>query len=175
MSETVDGGASLVKLGPQAPVIGYVTLPPNVSGAELAKSEVAITAMCDRGAWRLVDIVRDRDGGPLLERPGMSEALQRIADGEACGLIVSGTRLLGRSGDLADLLRRLEAVRAALVALDLGLDTSTPQGNRVAGALITLGRWGRPRTGAAPRPLARTRMAGDAVDGATRRAAAAGS
>ena len=172
-AEAVEDGASLIKLGPQAPVIGYVALPANVNGAELANSERAITAMCDRGTWRLVEIVRDRDGGPLLERPGMSGVLQRIADGEACGLIVSGTRLVGRSGDLADLLRRLEAARAALVALDLGLDTSTPQGNRVASAVITLGRWGRPRTAAAPHPLARTRMAGEAVDGATRRVAAA--
>jgi hypothetical protein len=139
-------GASRPLLGLKArpPVIGYVTVQAEVNGRDVGRSERAIEEICERDGWRLVDIVRDSEGGPLLERSGMSRALKRIAGGEARGLVVSDARLLGRSIDLGELLRRLQAAEAALVAIDLGLDTSTVQGRRVASALITIGGWGRP-------------------------------
>ena len=131
----------------RGPAIGYVTGSANRNG-HAALSERAIARICERDGWELVDTVHERDG---LEGSEMSRALDRIADGEARALVVSDARLLGRDVDLADVMGRLDAAEAALVAIDLGLDTSTPHGRRVAGALITVSGWGRPRH-ASPTP-----------------------
>jgi hypothetical protein len=129
----------------RGPVIGYVTVPAHASAHHQGLSERAIERVCARDGWRLVDIVSDPDGSSLLERSGMLRALERIADGEARALVVSDARLLGRSVDLAEILKRLDGADASLVAVDLGLDTSTPKGRRVASALITMSGWGRGR------------------------------
>jgi peptidoglycan hydrolase-like protein with peptidoglycan-binding domain len=125
----------------RGPAIGYVTGSADRNG-HAARSERAIARICERDGWELVDTVHDRDG---LEGSEMSRVLDRIADGEARALVVSDARLLGRGVELADVMARLDAAEAALVAIDLGLDTSTPHGRRVAGALITVSGWGRPR------------------------------
>jgi hypothetical protein len=138
----------------RGPAIGYVTGSEDRNG-QAARSERAIARVCDRDGWELVDTVHDRDG---LEGAEMSRALDRIADGEARALVVSDARLLGRGVDLADVMARLDAAEAALVAIDLGLDTSTPHGRRVAGALITVSGWGRPRQ-PSPTPDPRVRSA----------------
>ena len=126
-------------------VIGYVPVPANLREADMGASDRAIAHVCERGGWCLLDIVRDREGSLLDEQSGISRALDRITAGEASALVVSDARLLGRSLDLAEVLRRLDDVDAALVAVDLGLDTSTPQGRRVASALVTMSGWGRQR------------------------------
>jgi DNA invertase Pin-like site-specific DNA recombinase len=128
-------------LEPGAPVIGYVTERP-VNGRAFERSpEREIERACNRSGWQLVDVVRDREDGRILERPGLSRALERITEGEAQGLVVSDARLLSRSVDFATFVRWFRDARAALIALDLGLDTSTPDGSRVATALITLNGW----------------------------------
>ena len=119
-------------LQPGAPVIGYVTQPLTRGDIERA---------CRRAGWELVDIVRDQEEALILERPGLSVALERIAKGEAHGLVVNDARLLSRSKDFATFVQWFRDARAAFIALDLGLDTSTPEGARVAGALITLNGW----------------------------------
>jgi len=125
-------------------VIGYITVPAG-SGAQTSNLERDIERVCERRGWRLCDIARDPDVSSLAERSGMSRALERIENGEAHALVVGEARLLGRSVDLAELMQRLDAAEAALVAIDLGIDTSTPQGRRVASALITMSGWGRHR------------------------------
>jgi hypothetical protein len=132
----------------RGPAIGYVTGSPDGQGATL--SQRAIERICERDGWDLVDIVRDPDGGSSLEGSEISRALDRIADGEARALIVSDARLLGRGVGLAAVMESLDAAEAALVAIDLGLDTSTAHGRRVAGALITMNGWGRPRRALTP-------------------------
>jgi len=126
-------------------VIGYVTVRADSAVSDTATLEREIERVCDRRGWRLTEIVTDPDGDPLVERAGMARALERIEGGEASALVVSDARLLGRSVDLKELMQRLDAAEAALVAIDLGIDTSTPQGRRVASALITMSGWGRKR------------------------------
>jgi hypothetical protein len=126
-------------------VIGYVPVPPGMTSSALDTSDRAIESVCQRGSWRLLEIVHEPEGTSLEERSGISQALARITAGEASALVVSDGRLLGRSLDLGNLIRRLDEADAALVAVDLGLDTSTPQGRRVASALITMNGWGRRR------------------------------
>jgi DNA invertase Pin-like site-specific DNA recombinase len=126
------------------PVIGYVTAPGEPDAAGTYPSQRAIEQACQRAGWRLLDVLHDIDQRRTAQRPALSSALQRIADGEARGLVVSHARLLGDSiVDLAALMRWFGEARAAFIALDLGLDTSTPQGTRVAMALIRLSGWDR--------------------------------
>ena len=124
--------------GNGARVIGYVT---EQSAAVGRAPELDIERACQRSGWQLAEIVRDRANGSILERPGMSRALERITKGDAQGLVISDGRLLSRSADFATFVRWFRDADATLIALDLGLDTSTPEGRRLAGALITLNGW----------------------------------
>jgi peptidoglycan hydrolase-like protein with peptidoglycan-binding domain len=128
-------------LAPGTLVIGYVTEQVTNGHAVQRAPERDIEGACSRAGWRLVDITRDRQNGRILERPGLSRALERIVAGEANALVVNDARLLSRSADFAGFVKWFRDSDAALVALDLGLDTSTPEGSRVAGALITLNGW----------------------------------
>lgn len=124
--------------GNGARVIGYVT---EQSAAAGRAPELDIERACQRSGWQLAEIVRDRDNGRILERPGMSRALEQITKGGAQGLVVSDARLLSRSADFAMFVRWFHDADATLIALDLGLDTSTPAGRRLATSLITLNGW----------------------------------
>lgn len=97
----------------------------------------ALRRACERAGWRLVSVVEGEDA--------IGAALERIADGTARGVVVDDARVLSRSLDFAALVRELVDADAPLVALDLGVDTSTPEGTRVARLLITLDAWRRPR------------------------------
>jgi DNA invertase Pin-like site-specific DNA recombinase len=131
---------------PQGRVIGYVTTE-NGDARSPEYAVVAIERACKAAGWRLVDVVTDRDNGRRsLERPGVGYALDRIAAGDAEGLLVTEIRRLVRSGvDLASLLRCFRERNAALIALDLDLDTSTAAGRRIADVLIALGEWDHDR------------------------------
>jgi hypothetical protein len=95
--------------------------------------------MCERSGWQRLEIVRDRDVGPTLERPALGYALERIASQPADGMVVSDLQHLSRSIiDLGALMAWFRDADAALVALDMDVDTSTAKGRHVAGTLITL-------------------------------------
>jgi DNA invertase Pin-like site-specific DNA recombinase len=126
-------------LPPGHRVIGYVTLSAQPGGGDDDVASAAVTASCERSGWELLEIVRDRDVGPTLERPALGYALERIAEGQAQGLLVSDLQRLSRSiVDLGVLMAWFRNAQAALIALDLDIDTSTPKGHRVASTLITL-------------------------------------
>jgi DNA invertase Pin-like site-specific DNA recombinase len=135
-------------LPPVRRVIGYVTISPSRAAGEHDESLAAIDAMCERSGWQLVEIVRDREVGSALERPALGYALERIAHREADGLVVSDLQRLSRSiVDLGTLMAWFRDAQAALVALDLGIDTSTPKGHHVASTLITLSNHAHERIG----------------------------
>jgi DNA invertase Pin-like site-specific DNA recombinase len=128
------------------PVLGYISALGNTDATGRDQSQRAIELACGRGRWLLLDVLRENGHRGAERRPALSAALKRVADGEARGLVVSHARLLGDSiTDLAALMSWFREARAVFVALDLGLDTSTPQGTRVAMALIRLSGWHRDR------------------------------
>jgi DNA invertase Pin-like site-specific DNA recombinase len=135
------------RLGPGEAVIGYVTLPRDAPPSDADIPVHAIEAACERCDWELVEVVTDRENGvSSLERPGLSRALEQIADGRARGLVVSDLRRLSRSiVDLGALVEWFRDAQAALVALDLGIDTSTPSGGELAATLVKLSGWERER------------------------------
>jgi DNA invertase Pin-like site-specific DNA recombinase/peptidoglycan hydrolase-like protein with peptidoglycan-binding domain len=131
---------SASQLAPGHAVIGYVTVYSTDSGSgEEDEASAAIEATCDRSGWKLLEIVRDRENGRTLERPGLGYALERIANGQASGLVVSDMQRLSRSiVDLGLLMAWFREVHATLIALDLDIDTSTPEGHHVASTLMAL-------------------------------------
>ena len=142
-SDPAEAPATTTRSGlqPGAAVIGCIT-GASGNGVRRRPPEREIERACERGGWRLVEIVQDEhDYGAILERPALAGALERIARGEAQGLVVNDARLLSRSADFAKFVAWFRDADAALVALDLGLDTSTPEGSRVATSLITLNGW----------------------------------
>jgi DNA invertase Pin-like site-specific DNA recombinase len=127
------------------PVIGYVTV--NQDPAREHEAFIAIEAACDKAGWQLEEIVRDRDTGRMVGRPGLTNALERIAAGHARGLIVNDTANLARSlADLGALLEWFRDAEAALVALDLDLDTGTIHGHHTASTLIAVSALANDRT-----------------------------
>ena len=120
-------------------VIGYVTTSTDAWSDEDEGSAAAIEATCEDSAWDLLEIVCDRENGRSLDRPGLSYALERIAEGRARGLVVGELQRVSRSpADLSALIAWFGDADATLVALDLGLDTSTPAGRQVASTVIAL-------------------------------------
>jgi DNA invertase Pin-like site-specific DNA recombinase len=133
-------------LVPGEPVIGYVTVSSEAQRNEADPAVHAIEAACERAGLELSEVVTDRESGRGLERPGLTYALNQIAEGQASGLIVSDLRRLSRSiVDLGSLMQWFRDAGAGLIALDLGVDTSTPVGHEVAMTLIALGDWERER------------------------------
>jgi peptidoglycan hydrolase-like protein with peptidoglycan-binding domain/DNA invertase Pin-like site-specific DNA recombinase len=121
-------------------VIGYVTMAAGTTSDEHDRAASAIAAACERSGRELIEIICDSPGGRSLERPGLVYALDRIADGQARGLIVSDLQsFTGSRQELANLVAWFRDADATLIALDLDLDTSTPAGRQVATALMTLG------------------------------------
>jgi DNA invertase Pin-like site-specific DNA recombinase len=134
-------------LSPGHRVIGYLTVSAEPGVSDDHGSSAAIEVMCERSGWELLEIVRDREVGPTLERPALGYALERIAKRQADGLVVSDLQRLSRSiVDLGALMAWFRNAQAALIALDLDIDTSTPKGRHVASTLITLSKHAHERT-----------------------------
>ena len=83
-----------------------------------------------------------RSGASMTRRPGLRAALIEIERGRAGGLIVAKIDRLGRSSaDVCGLVERANREGWRLIALDAGLDTTTPAGEMVAAALAMAARF----------------------------------
>jgi peptidoglycan hydrolase-like protein with peptidoglycan-binding domain/DNA invertase Pin-like site-specific DNA recombinase len=125
--------------------LGYVSVSAGESSqdAQFDQQLSAIDAYCEERGWELVEVVRDVDTGARdLERQGLLYALEKIGRGEANCIIVSELgRVSGSAADLGGVLDRLERSDGRLVALDLGLDTASPEGRVAAQALASVSSW----------------------------------
>jgi DNA invertase Pin-like site-specific DNA recombinase len=126
-------------LDPGTPVIGYLMMSGDERHAR-DHAEAAIVQTCALARWQLVEIVRDREtSGRSLERPGITYALSRIAWGEARALVVGDiTRVCRSIVDLGALVEWFADADAVLIAVDLGVDTSTAEGQKVAEVIMRL-------------------------------------
>ena len=161
---------SAVRAPAHTRVIGYVTVPPGAGAGAARASSARIEVACARSGWTLLETVRDRERGRILERPGLRYALERIARKRADVLLVGEMRRLSRSiVDLGALMAWFLDIDATLIALDLPIDTSTAAAApEVASTLIALADWERERIaqpdtarpGGGPRPRPARRPAG---------------
>lgn len=129
-------------------VVGYLRVSTEEqagSGLGLADQRAAITAEARRRDWEDLELVEDAGWSAKdLRRPGIGRALARLAAGDAQVLVVAKLDRLSRSLlDFADLMERARAERWALVALDLGVDTTTPAGELVANVMVAVAQWER--------------------------------
>jgi DNA invertase Pin-like site-specific DNA recombinase len=129
-------------------VIGYVRVSTDEqadSGAGLAAQRSAIEAECERRGWELVEVAEDAGySGKDLKRPAIRVALDRLDAGEADGLVVAKLDRLSRSVlDFAAFMERAQRKGWAVVVLDLGVDTATPQGELVANTFAAFAQFER--------------------------------
>lgn len=129
-------------------VVGYARVSTDEqadSGAGMDAQRLAITLECERRGWTLTRIEEDAASGrSMAGRPGLSAALEAIEAGDAETLIVAKLDRLSRSLlDFAALMARAQRRGWALVALDLGVDTTTPQGEMMANVLAVFAQFER--------------------------------
>lgn len=133
-----------------AQVVGYLrasTEEQVVSGLGLQAQEAAIrTATAARGA-ELVAVYTDpgvSGSVPPEDRAGLTDALAAVGPGRAGVLMVAKLDRLTRAVlDFALLMQRSQHESWALVTLDLGVDTSTPQGELMANVFATFAQFER--------------------------------
>jgi len=115
------------------------------SGAGLEAQRAAIVAEAARRSFELVAVYEDAASGKSLDgRDGLTQALSAVESGEADALVVAKLDRLSRSlMDFAALMERSRRQRWALVALDLGVDTSTPSGEMLASVLAVFAQFER--------------------------------
>ncbi len=147
-------------------VIGYVrvsTTEQADSGAGLAAQETLIRSECERRGLRLARIHMDAGvSGKTLDRPALAEALADLDTGRAAALVVAKVDRLSRSvQDFASLLERASRHGWAVVALDLGVDMTTPSGEMLAHVIASVAQYERRLIGQRTRDaLAARRAAG---------------
>jgi DNA invertase Pin-like site-specific DNA recombinase len=128
-------------------VVGYARVSTEEQGANgvgLEAQRSAIAAECDRRGWELLRVEEDVLSGKTLNRPGLKAALEACRSREANGVVVSKLDRLSRSiVDFGHLLEEARRRGFNVVALDLGLDLSTPQGELVANVIASVAQWER--------------------------------
>ena len=130
-------------------VVGYIRVSTDEQGASglgLEAQRRLIEEECRRRGWDLVQTFEDAgaSGKSLGGRPALSGALEAVRSHSSDALVVAKLDRLSRS--LLDFATLMEAARKegwALVALDLGVDTTTPAGEMLASVLASFAQYER--------------------------------
>jgi DNA invertase Pin-like site-specific DNA recombinase len=115
------------------------------SRAGIEAQRTAILTEAERRGWTILTVVEDAGySGKDLRRPGVQEALSVLAAGGADALVVAKLDRLSRSMlDFAALMNAAQKQGWAVVALDLGVDTTTPSGEMMANVLAVFAQFER--------------------------------
>lgn len=130
-------------------VLAYVrvsTDEQHAKGGGLDAQRAIIHAEVECRGWELVQIVGEAAGSSsaTLERAGLQRVLARLDAGEADVLLVAKLDRLSRSvADGAKVMERAQRKGWSLVALDFGLDTTTPAGEMVGNMLLSVAQYER--------------------------------
>jgi len=139
------------------------------SGAGLAAQESQLRAETERRGWLVVGLLSDAgaSGSSMRKRPALADALALVDHGQGDVLAVAKLDRLSRSVlDFAQLMVRARDLGWGLVALDLGVDTTTTSGRLVANVMVSVAEWERDIIGQRTREgLAERRAAGVRLGG----------
>lgn len=129
-------------------VVGYVRVSTDEqldSGAGLEAQRRAIREECKRRGWHLAELFEDAASGRAIAgRTGLKAALTALDGHVAAALVVAKLDRLSRSLlDFAALMEQSRRKGWALVALDLGVDTTTPSGEMMASVLAVFAQFER--------------------------------
>lgn len=115
------------------------------SRAGLEAQQAAIDAEVSRRGWTLTETFTDvASGKTLRRRDQLGAALRALAGGDADALVVAKLDRLSRSVlDFAGIMETASAEGWSVVVLDLGVDTTTPNGELVANIMISMAQWER--------------------------------
>lgn len=131
-------------------VVGYLRVSTDEqaeSGLGLAAQRTAVEAACAAKGWTVAEWAVDEGvSGSVApgDRRAMARALRLLDSREAGALVAAKVDRLARDlHDLTGLLRQAEEDGWAVVALDLGVDTTTPVGRMLVGILGSVAEWER--------------------------------
>ena len=115
------------------------------SGLGLRAQRKQLADEAKRRGWTDVEhFVDEGHSAKTLERPGVQQALEELAAGRAQVLMVAKLDRLSRSLlDFASLMDRSRAEGWSLVALDLGVDTTTAGGEMMANVMASFAQFER--------------------------------
>lgn len=113
------------------------------SGLGLEAQRRSVAHAADLRGWRLAEVREEvASGGRADNRPELQAALASVGKGDA--LVVARLDRLSRSlVDFAAILERARRGRWSVVALDLGVDTSTAAGEAMVNVLMTFAQFER--------------------------------
>lgn len=136
------------RLGETVQAIGYLRVSTDQqgeSGAGLEAQQAAIGAEAGRRGWEDLRTYTDvASGKTTRRRPQLAAALTELAEGRAGVLVVAKLDRLSRSLlDFAEITARATREGWSIVALDIGVDTSTVNGELVANIIMALAQWER--------------------------------
>lgn len=128
-------------------VIGYLRVSTDEqarSGLGLEAQQERIASEATRRGWTVRWIVDDGYTAATLDRPGITDALAALRAHDVDALVVAKLDRLSRSLlDFAGLMSQAQTERWELIALDLGVDTSTPQGQLMANVMASFAAYER--------------------------------
>ena len=129
-------------------MIGYVRVSTNDQSLSIEAQTKRLEIEAQMQGWRMQVLVDEGHSGAKspLQRPALRRALELVESGVAEGIVVTKLDRIARS--LIDLMSLLEQSKSAgwnLVALDLGINTGTPEGRLVAGIMGSIAEWERAR------------------------------
>jgi DNA invertase Pin-like site-specific DNA recombinase len=129
-------------------VIAYLRVSTDVqkeSGLGLAAQRARLEAECAHRGWSDVEWIEDAAySAKSLDRPGIRHALELLSSNQAGVLVTAKVDRLSRSLlDFAALMDRAWREGWTIIALDLGVDTSTPAGEMMANVMASFAQYER--------------------------------